>query len=232
MSLTRATLFGGAAYLSFNGYSSHLISDAQFGLAASWQDISCAIHGIVDKVSDDLLVKVTGSGLTWDSTATVAGLLPYLTPTPGTFYPGTTDLAASLYSPNGDVFTAACGVVTKMPDITFGASGPLMGAFEITGIVGNGLEPEAAASYWTVQNGQSYVPLAIDKTKIVRGKYSWVWTGVAGMSTPFEFQAPPVLSWDLNLSRSRSRDAPAPSAWVDCKPCLKASRSAPQPRNF
>ena len=198
MSLQRSTLIGGAAGLSIGGTYQHLLDDAKMEFEGAWSDLDSAIYGKTDEISTDLLIKLSGTPLTWASATSPALILPYIGVAPGTFIPGSADTPVSLVSNNGDTYTAVNAVQTKLPDMTFGGDKPLLGALEFTGIIGNGLDPETTASYYSVSTG-SYTPVALDLTKVPRGKYTWVWGTASGFATSVEFEEPPVLSWDLKL---------------------------------
>ena len=200
MGSARSTLISGAAHLSIAGTAIHIADDGDFEINPSFKDIISAVYGPVDEVNDDLLIKISATPLTFVSASSPALILPYLSGLPGALYPSSTDTPAVLYGNNGDVYTAVNTVITKMPDMTFGADVPLLGKMELTGIIGDSMDPETASSYYTVATG-TYTPLALTKTQIPRGKYTWVW-GTAtgwGTATPIEFLKPPTLTWDLKI---------------------------------
>lgn len=179
MGSTRANLIGGAANYSHAGYTSALADDGKFDLEGDFADITSAMFGLVDQVESDLLVKISGTPLTWNVSATPAALFPYLTPSFGSILPGGSDTPFVYSAANGDVYTATCAVLTKMPDLSLGVAEANLGAAEWTGIIGDAMDPEAANSYYKIQTGQTYTPLSIDRTKIPRGRYSAAWNSLS-----------------------------------------------------
>jgi hypothetical protein len=179
MGSTRATLIGGAANYSHAGYTSALSDDGKFDLEGEWQDIQSAMYGVVDQIESDLLVKISGTPLTFTLATTPGALYPYLTPSFGSILPSGADTPFVYNAAGGDVYTAICAVLTKMPDITLGVTDSALGSAEWTGIIGNGMDPETAYSYYQIQTAQTYTPLAIDRTKIPRGHYAATWNTLA-----------------------------------------------------
>ncbi len=186
MGQTRATLIGGAANYSHAGYSSALADDGKFDIEGEFADINAAMYGVVDQVETNAQVKISGTPLPWNVSTTPAALYPYLTPVFGAILPSGTDTPFIYTAANGDVYTATCAVLTKMPDLSLGVSDSNMGAAEWTGIIGDGLNPEAANSLYTIGTG-IYTALAIDRAKIPRGYYSGSWAATVNSVTPLVF---------------------------------------------
>lgn len=200
MATTRSTLIGGAANFTHSGYTSALAGDGRFDLQGEWSDVNSAMFGLIDQVNSDLLIKISGSPLTFDPHSTPAALYPYLTPSFGAILPGDADTPFAFFAANGDVYTAVCAVLTKMPDLTLGVNDPAMGPAEWTGIIGNGLEPENAGAYYKIETGQTFTPSSIDRTKIPRGQYSLSWNFTSGgTSLTFYPEDKLVVSFETTL---------------------------------
>ena len=194
MGSSRATLIGGAANYSHAGYTSALADDGKFDLEGEWRDVKSAMFGVIDQVESDLLVKISGTPLTFSQAATPAALYPYLTPSFGSILPGGLDTPFVYAAANGDVYTATCAVLTKMPDLALGVAEANLGPAEWTGIIGDAMDPEAANSYYKFQTAQSFAPLAIDRTRIPRGHYSAEWNSLS-----FEPENKLVISFEAKL---------------------------------
>ena len=185
MGTLRATLIGGAANFTHSGYSSALADNGRFDITQENSAINSGMFGLIDEVNVDTQIKISGTPLTFSLSSnptTPAALYPYLTPSFGAILPASTDTPFIFAAPNGDVYTAVNAVLTKMPDLSLGVDGPNLGAAEWTGIIADGLEPDGTNPYYTVQSGQTFTPLAIDRTKIPRGKYSLTWAFTASSS--------------------------------------------------
>ncbi len=193
--VTRSTLAGGPAYIAYGKASAHLAADAKLDLVPATRPIASSLYGEVDEAASDLLLRCTGQPLTYEN----LGLwFPYLTPAVGQIYPAGPDTPLAYLSSNGDSYTVRNAVLTKMPDLILGVGDPILGALELTGIIGDGLDPEAPNSYYTILTGQSFAPPALDKTKIPRQKYAAAWAGAAGFAS-FQALDKWTVSWDLKL---------------------------------
>src|ERR1035441_5642295 len=141
MSISRSLLAGGPAYVNFSGANIALGEDSRLEIAPVNSVISAALYGEMDEVYTDLVVKGTGTPLTYEN---LAVLWPYLQPVIGSRIFGNADAPLQWVSNNGDVITVRAGAVTKMPDLILGVEKPGIGPVEFSGVVGNGLDPSAA----------------------------------------------------------------------------------------
>jgi hypothetical protein len=141
-------------------------------------------------------VKGTGTPLTYDN---LAVLWPYLQPTIGGRIFGNADVPFAWLGNNGDLITVRAGAITKMPDMVLGVDKPAIGAFEICGVVGNGMDPETANSYFTIATGQSNAQPAFAESKIPRQRYMAAWGTQAGFSS-FQAQEAWTISHELKLA--------------------------------
>jgi hypothetical protein len=183
MSISRSLLAGGPAYVNFNGANIPLGEDSRLEIAPVNSVISGALYGEMDEVYTDLIVKGTGTPLTYDN---LTVLWPYLQPTIGQRIFGNVDTPFAWLSNNGDLITVRAGAVTRMPDLILSVDSPALGPMEFSGVVGNGLDPSANNSYYSIQTGQGFSPPAITASKIPRQAYSAAWGGFSGFSN---FQA-------------------------------------------
>jgi hypothetical protein len=78
------------------------------------------------------------------------------------------------WSNNGDKIVVKAGAITKMPDLILGVDKPAIGAFEITGVVASGEDPDTANSYYTISNSAATLP-AVVESKIPRQYYTAAW---------------------------------------------------------
>jgi len=199
MSISRALLAGGPAWVSFNGANIPLGEDSRLEIAPVNRVISTALYGEIDEVYTDLMVKGTGTPLTYDNLAT---LWPYLQPTIGGRIFGNSDAPLQWLSNNGDVITVRAGAVTKMPELILGVEKAGIGPMEFGGVVGNGLEASASNSYYTIATGQAVNPPPITASKIPRQKYTAAWGSVAGF-TSFQAQEEWTIAHELKLAPVR-----------------------------
>jgi hypothetical protein len=196
MSISRALLAGGPAYVNFNGVNIPLGEDSRLEIAPVNSVVSAALYGEMDEVYTDLVVKGTGTPLTYDNLAT---LWPYLQPTIGGRIFGNTDAPLQWVSNNGDVIVVRAAAVTKMPDLILGVEKPGIGAVEFSGVVGNGLDPSASNSYYTMETGQTFSAPALAAAKIPRQKYTASWGSAAGFVN-FQAQEAWTITHELKLA--------------------------------
>jgi hypothetical protein len=195
MASTRASLIGGAAHAVYASSNIHFADDSKLDYEKTTVDVDSQMFGKIDETDVDFLVHGSGTPLLWDNLTT---LLPYLTPVFGSLYPLSADTPMSYKSSNGDIYLLTNAVITKMPDIFLGLEKPILGSMEWTGIIGDGLEPDAENAYYTVTTGQTYTPVAIDRSKIQRRKYTASYGAVAGF-TSFEAEEGWTISHQLKI---------------------------------
>ena len=189
-------LAGGPAYVNFNGANIPLGEDSRLEIAPVHSVVSAALYGDIDEVYTDLIVKGTGTPLTYDNLAT---LWPYLQPVIGGRIFGNADSALQWVSNNGDLITVRAGAVTKMPDLILGVEKAGIGPMEFSGVVGNGLDPGASNSYYTIATGQAFSGPAVVSAKIPRQKYTAAWGGAAGFAS-FQAQEAWTITHELKLA--------------------------------
>jgi len=220
MSISRSLLAGGPAYVNFNGANIPLGEDSRLEIAPVNRVISAALYGEIDEVYTDLIVKGTGTPLTYEN---LAVLWPYLQPTIGQRIFGNADTPFEWVSNNGDVITVRAGAVTRMPDLILGVEKAGIGPMEWSGVVGNGMEPSASNSYYTIATGQAFSAPAVAASKIPRQKYTAAWGSVAGF-TSFQAQEEWTITHELKLApvriQGRTVDMKITSyrAMAKCKP--------------
>lgn len=195
MSISRSLLAGGPAYVNFNGANVPLGEDSRLEITPVNSIISAALYGEIDEAYTDLVVRGTGTPLTYDN---LAVLWPYLQPTIGQRIFGNSDAPFEWLSNNGDLITVRAGAVTKMPELVLGVEKAAIGAMEFSGVVGDGLDPDAANSYYTIQTGQSFSAPAVAEGKIPRQKYTAAWGTQAGFAS-FQAQDAWTIAHELKL---------------------------------
>jgi hypothetical protein len=199
MSISRSLLAGGPAYVNFNGANIPLGEDSRLEIAPVNSVVSAALYGDIDEVYTDLIVKGTGTPLTYQN---LAALWPYLQPTIGGRIFGNADAPLQWVSNNGDVITVRAAAVTKMPDLILGVEKPGIGPVEFSGVVGNGLDPSASNSYYTIATGQAFSAPAVAASSIPRQKYTAAWGSAAGFSS-FQAQEAWTITHELKLAPIR-----------------------------
>ena len=182
MSIQRSLLAGGPAHVNFNGANLILAADSKLEIAPVNSVLATAMYGDIDEVYTDLIVKGTGTPLTYDNLAVI---WPYLQPTIGQRIFGNADVPFKWWSNNNDLITVRAGAVTKMPDLVLAVDKANIGPIEFSGVLGNGLDPSTANSYYTIAT-QAYSPPALTKSKIPRQSYTAAWGSFAGFTS---FQA-------------------------------------------
>jgi len=195
MSVQRIQLVGGPAHITYNSATAHLVGDSKIEVAPATVDLMSAIYAKVDEVVSDLVLKCNGQILTWTD---LPKWFPYLTPTIGQILPTGADTPLVYLSNNGDVYSIANAVITKMPDIILGVGDPILGDIEFSAIIKDGLDPETVGSYYQIQSAQTYTPPPLDKTTIPRGKYMAAWGTIPGF-TSFQAQDKWTITWDLKI---------------------------------
>jgi hypothetical protein len=196
MSIQRSLLAGGPAFVTFNGASWALSDDSKLEMAPATSVISGAWYGDIDESYTDLVVKGTGTPLTYTNLAT---LWPYLQPTIGQRLFGNADVPFQWLSNNGDLITVKAGAITRMPDLVLGVDKAAIGAFELSGVIANGADPDTASSYYTIQTGQNNVPPAVVESTIPRQKYTATWGPNAGFD-PVQAQDAWTISHEIKLA--------------------------------
>lgn len=191
MSVTRSTLIGGPAKIVRGAVTLFSEDDFRIEPKPAMQDVNSSVHGRVDATQDDVVYEVSFTPVgVW---AYIAALFPYIgNGTAGTEsvrgYRVMTDADVPLVitGKEGGIYTLKAAAVTKMPDILLGPTKSLFGPVTFQGVVGNGLEPEAADSFMSIGSG-AYSDATFDPTAIKRQRYAAAWSGVTGF-TAFQAQ--------------------------------------------
>jgi hypothetical protein len=187
MSIARTALTGGPGTLGFAGSSFHAKEDTAIDYFHDTEEIVSQVLGVVDEVSINRGVRMSWTPFGLYDLTLLAVLYPHIAVQVGASVFGSADVPAVFAGVNGDAVTITAAAVTKMPSLYLGPTKDLYGAMEILGVVGSGLDPEGANSFYTLLTAQSYTPVAIDKTKYKRQRYSAAWGSVSGF-TAFQAQ--------------------------------------------
>jgi hypothetical protein len=192
MSIARSLLTGGPAYVAYGSspVSFQLADDSKVETAMVTDVISAALFGKFDETYRDMIVRASGTPLFYDPSVTLGTFFPYISqanvPIGGSIF-GTTDVPVTWTSNNGDNILIRACAVGKMPGLYLGVDKPMLGPLEIWGVVGTGLDPSSANSYYTVSTSNSFAAPAIPGTSVL-GRQKW--TAAFGSVTGFtSFQA-------------------------------------------
>jgi hypothetical protein len=198
MPVTRSQLSAGPGYATFNSKTVQFNADVDIRTDLVSDVVETSLYGAVDEVYHDMLVKLTGTPTYYD-TAAITTMFPYLTGLIGQTYPGASDVPLTFLSDNGDQIILTSAMIGKMPDLELGASGPILGSMEIWGVIGNGMSPATANSYYTQSTGNGYSAPAVPSTaSFARQEFTAAWGSVAGF-TSFQAQDKWTISHDLAL---------------------------------
>jgi len=222
MAVTRSQLIGGPAYAAYNSVNIQYVGDLDFSVPIKWGDVETALYGKLDKIYEDLVVKVSGAPLFYD-TAQISTLWPYLAAPIGTVYPGASDKTCVINSNNGDIFTLTSALIGKMPDLILGVDGAILGPMEFWGVIANSSNPSALTSYFAQSTG-SYSNPAVPGTAVIgRQEFTAAWGSVPGFSS-FQAQDKWTVSHELELQpvpiqgRTRAFRLVSYRAMAKCKP--------------
>src|SRR5579872_1143686 len=169
MSIARSLLTGGPAYVSYGTtpVNFHLASDSKAEMAMVTDVISAALYGKFDETYKDMIVRATGTPLFYDPSVTAATFFPYISqasvPIGGSIF-GNSDVPCTWASNNGDNILIRACAIGKMPDLYLGVDKPMLGPLEIWGVVGTGLDPSSANSYYTISTANSFAAPAVPGT--------------------------------------------------------------------
>src|ERR1700677_968495 len=198
MPVTRSTLTGGPGYAAFNSINIQFTEDSTVQTARVTDVGTTRLDGDIDETYRDMVVKASGTPRYYD-TAALATMFPYIAGVIGTNYPGGSDVPCSWKSNNGDVIELTSALIGKMPELTLGVAGPVLGPMEIWGVVENSTDPATAGSYYTLQTGQSYSNPAVPGTAVIGNQeYTAAWGSVSGF-TSFQAQEKWTISHELKL---------------------------------
>lgn len=182
--------------VTFGGVTLHARSDINGRHDPVWDDVTSSLHGIVDKVKKDLVIKNTFR--LWGAWENLTVLFPsaLMTPVPGTSL--MSDAAMVVKGRNTDVITYHNTAITKVSDLYLGIDNDIFAAdIEFTSIVKSGVNPEDAAAYYTLSTA-AFADTTFAKTNYKRQRYSCVWGAVGGF-TALEFHKGINLAWDCDV---------------------------------
>ena len=229
MSVTRIQLSAGPAYAAFNGKNIAFASDCAVRQDLVKDVIAAALYGDVDEIYRDMIVRLSGTPLFYD-TANIATMWPYINlnalggPIVGQVFPGATALPCAITSNNGDVITLTSALIGKMPDLILGVKPVVLGSMEIWGVLPFGDDPATANSYRTIQTGQSYANPAVPGTAVIGGQeFTANWGAVTGFA-PFQAQDVWTISHEMSLTpvvtqgRTRAFKITSYRAMAKCRP--------------
>jgi hypothetical protein len=220
MSIARSVLNGGPAHLTFKSAAFHLLDDAKLAIEPVTEVLNTSMYGQVDEYYSDLLLKGSGTPLEYGNQSI---LWPYLQPIIGSRIFGDSDSPLAYLSNNGDLFTLIAAAITKMPSLFLGVDKPIIGPVEFAGVIGTGLDPETASSYYTKSSGNAYTPVALTVGNAKRQRYSAAWGAITGF-TAFQAEEGWSVDFDVKLepvkiqSRTVDMKITGISAMAKCKP--------------
>lgn len=248
MSIARSLLTGGPAYVAYGPtpVNFQLADDSKVETAMVTDVISAALYGKFDETYKDMIVRASGTPLFYDASATAATFFPYISqagaPIGGSIF-GSSDVPVTWASNNGDNILIRAGAIGKMPDLFLGVDKPMLGPLEIWGVVGTGLDPSSANSYYTLSTGNAFTAPAIPGTSVL-GRQKWTAAfGSATGLTSFQAQEGWQITHELELLpitiqgrtvdfhlasyRSMAKCKPAGPTMANIDAALKAQGSLP-----
>lgn len=125
MSLSRATLRGSAAKLTFNGGTFFSKDDIVTQFKIDWKEVLSSVYGRVDFAATGRMITVPFT--LWGAYENLASLFPswLLNPTIGSWVYGTSDLPLVVQGRNDDQLTIHNAQLTKMTDLFLGVNDTL-----------------------------------------------------------------------------------------------------------
>lgn len=198
MSVTRTTLLGGPAAVTFGGhiYFAHdgILVTPALELAAVDSDA----QGVLDATATvaPVMIKFTPTA----PFADLVALYPYTLGTPGMSLFGDTDSLLVLVASNGVRLTFSAAAIIQMPDLMLSSSGAAAGAVTFLALGARSLPITAANRLVTVDTAEpaefSFVPPQLtDDFKITWGAMPWVNLRARdGVKIHFAMKTSPVLS--------------------------------------
>lgn len=201
MSLSRALLRGSPAKVTFNGGTFYSRDDFFTPMEPQWGEVPNSMHGLCDHavVDNRFVIRMRLWGA-WENLSTlfpstiigasaVGGRLSGLS---------ATDKPLVVHGRNQDRINYTHAFLTKMPDLYLGIDAEIFAAdVEFTAVVGNGLQPEASGSLYTMDTAAFTDSLV--KTNYKQQRYDAVW-GTQGGFTAFQFMKGINVMWEPKLS--------------------------------
>ena len=181
-SIARSALKIGPGKITAGGHTYYMKSAAAIPIEMDRAALATDAHGTLDYRVQDITgrLSVTPDGA-WTSTAR-AGLWPYANTRPGASL-GASNPTAVVACFNGEIYTAQCAILTKMPNLFLGARETIIGEAEYTLIRGDNKNWTEADSLLALTSGaytDSAMTIASLKTQPYIGALAAVtgWTAV------------------------------------------------------
>jgi len=198
MGIDRSNIYKGPGTIQI-GAAGPVLYDNGEGIDVSWDIVRGAVntsmHGKVDSFLDDRIVKITLTPVGQITAAIVAALYPYQNPVIGSSIFGAADTPTIVHGRDGKKLTILNTAVTGMPDLVLSPGKTAFGQLELTGVVGNTLDPADDLSYYT-EATEAFSDTSLDTSQILRLVYAGVWTGKL---TSIKTEAGWMLSFDVGV---------------------------------
>ena len=168
--------------------------------APVWVPVETSMHGEVDKVQKDYVIRVPlrlwGAWTAADLTVLFPSAV--LTPIQGTRLYGTSDLPLVIHGSNQDRTTYHNAQLTKLSNLFLGVNAPLFAAdVEFTCLLKNNTAPTDAAAYYT-HDTTAYADTTFAKTNFRQQAYACTWGAVTGF-VGFQAKLGWNVEWTLDL---------------------------------
>ena len=198
MPITRSQLGRGPAYVTLGGVTLYTRDDLIPKHSPVWEPVASSLHGQIDKFKKDFVVKLNLNlfGL-WGN---LGVLFPsyLLNPTVGTRIFGDSDNPLVIQARDGTNITYANAQITKLADLYLGVDSELWAAaVEITCILANSTNPEAAAAYFT-RGTATYSETGFSTANWLKTRWTGAWGTVAGF-TSFVSQKGFHIGWQCDV---------------------------------
>jgi hypothetical protein len=199
MAITRSQLGRGPAYVTFGGATLFTRDDLIPKHSPVWEPVVSSLHGQIDKYSKGLAIKLN---LTlFGNWSNLSVLFPsyLLAPTVGTRIYGDTDSNLVIQARDGTNMTYYNAQITKLADLYLGVDSELWAAaVEITAILANSTNPEAASAYFS-RGATTYSETTFtNNASFLKCRWSANWGGYASFAS-FVGQKGFHLSWQCDV---------------------------------
>lgn len=200
MSVTRTSLIGGPAKVTWNSATFMTREDIVVDLSPERGEVISQLHGPIDRYATDRIFRIPL--LLWGGWENVSTLFPsaLLDPTVGTrLLAGATDLPLVILGRNGDQITFHNATITRLANLYLGADSPIWAAaVEFTAMLASAKNPEDASAYYTIATGQSWTEPTFTLANFAAQRYAAAWGSVTGF-TAFQAKEGWSIDWDLQL---------------------------------
>lgn len=204
--VNRSALVGGPGRVVFGAASFYSRDAIDWPLKPKYDDDAIDGLGKIDKIKTDFQPEVsfTPDGR-WNA-ATIAALWPHLTAAIGAdIYGVSADVPLVIHGADTSLGTIKAAAVTKMPDLTFSPTKPLVDKVTFTGVVGNGLDPASSESYVAhATSGGTFGDPAFVASLLKRQAYTAAWGSVTGFTAIYT-QDGFKLSFELELDEEAGK---------------------------